>query len=97
MLFDLLALSAAVLLNSRTVAAQSGGTPCSSVSSMSSEYISLIPTATQALVPAQAAEDCLRSVPIDKAEDLALIDELKLYINWQSTVSGSNVSIRTER
>jgi hypothetical protein len=84
MLFDLLALSAAVLLNGRTVRAQSGGSPCSSVSSMSSAYMSSFPTETQALVPAQAAEDCLKSVPIDKNEDLALIDELKLYINWQS-------------
>jgi len=89
MLFDLLALSAAVLLSSRTVAAQSGGTPCSSVSSMSTEYMSLFPEATQALVPGQAAEDCLRSVPIDKAEDLALIDELKLFMNWQSKAPGS--------
>lgn len=54
---------------------------------MSSAYISLFPSATQAVVPAQAAENCLKSVPIDKKEDLALIDELKLYINWQSNLA----------
>jgi hypothetical protein len=84
MLCDILVLSAAVLLHGRTATAQSDGTPCLSVSSMSSLYMSSFPTATQALVPGQAAEDCLKSVPIDKDEDLALIDELKLYINWQS-------------
>jgi hypothetical protein len=51
---------------------------------MSSAYVSFKPEATQALVPAKVAEDCLKSVPIDKDEDLALIDELKLYMNWQS-------------
>lgn len=84
MLLDLLVLGAAVLLNSRTAAAQSRGSPCASVSSLSSAYISLFPSATQAVVSAQTAADCLKSVPIDKKEDLALIDELKLYINWQS-------------
>ncbi|KAF2688720.1 hypothetical protein K458DRAFT_475396 [Lentithecium fluviatile CBS 122367] len=87
MLFGLLTVSAAVLLNGRTVAAASGGTPCSSVSSMSSKFMESFPTATQALVPGQAAEDCLRTVPIDKSEDLALLDELKLYINWQSNLA----------
>lgn len=85
MLFDLLVVSAAVLLNSRTAAA--AGTPCQSVSSMSAAFMSVYPSATQALVPAQAAEDCLKSVPIDKDEDLALIDEMQLFINWQSKSS----------
>ncbi|KAF2878259.1 hypothetical protein BDV95DRAFT_479193 [Massariosphaeria phaeospora] len=87
MLFDLLVLSVAVLLNGRTAKAQSDGTPCQSVSSMSAAYVSLFPSATQALVPAQAAEDCLKSVPIDKEEDLALLEEMRFYINWQSNLA----------
>ena len=86
MLFDLLAVSAAVLLNGRTVAARAG-TPCQSVSSMSAAFTSMYPSATIALVPAQAAEDCLKSVPVDKSEDLALIEEMKYYINWQSNLA----------
>lgn len=90
MLFNLLAVSATVLLNGRPVAAQRGSrasTPCQSVSSMSAAFTSLYPQATIALVPAQVAEDCLKSVPIDKTEDLALIEEMRYYINWQSNLA----------
>lgn len=86
MLFDLFVVSAAVLLNSRTVAAKAD-TPCESVSSMSSAFMSAYPSATRAMVPAETAVACLKSIPIDKNEDLALIDEMKLYLNWQSTAS----------
>ncbi|KAF2471196.1 uncharacterized protein BDR25DRAFT_342528 [Lindgomyces ingoldianus] len=86
MLFDLLLVSAAVLLNSRTAMA-ANGTPCQSVSSMSSAFISLYPSATIALVPAQAAEDCMKSVPLDKDEDMALIEEMTVYISWQSNLA----------
>ncbi|CAO2648299.1 Nn.00g075660.m01.CDS01 [Neocucurbitaria sp. VM-36] len=54
---------------------------------MSAAFTSMYPQATVALVPAQAAEDCLKSVPIDKTEDLALIEEMKYYINWQSNLA----------
>lgn len=90
MLFDLLLVSAAVLLNSGTVAAQrttGAGTPCQSVSSMSAAFTSMYPSATIALVPAQAAENCLKSVPIDKDENLKLIEEMRYYINWQSNLA----------
>ena len=53
--------------------------------------MSVYPSATQALVMAQSAEDCLKSVPIDKEEDSKLIEEMKLYINWQSTASASRI------
>ncbi|KAF2729874.1 hypothetical protein EJ04DRAFT_446327 [Polyplosphaeria fusca] len=54
---------------------------------MSADFVSLYPSATAALVPAQAAQDCLKSVPIDKDEDLALIEELKNYLSWQSNLA----------
>lgn len=87
MLFDLLVLSAAVVLNGRPALAQRGGTPCQSVSSMSAEYMSMFPQATQALVPAKAAADCLATVPIDVEENKALIKELQLYLGWQSNLA----------
>jgi hypothetical protein len=88
MLFDLFAVSAAVLLNGRTAMAQDDDmTPCQSVSSMSSEFMSYYPTATAALVPAQAAEDCLKSVPVDVKEDEALIEEMQYFVDWQSNLA----------
>lgn len=87
MFFDLLALSAAVLLNGRTVVAQRGATPCQIVSSKSVDYMMNVPDATMALVPAKDAADCLMSVPIDVEEDKALIQELKLYLHWQSNLA----------
>ena len=86
-LFEMVALSAAVLFTASPVAAQKATSPCQSVSSMSVAFTSMFPKATQALVPAQVAAACLKSVPINKAEDLALIKEMKLYINWQSSVA----------
>ncbi len=83
----MLTLSASVLLSASPVAAQKASTPCQSLSSMSAAFTSMFPKATQALVPAQVATDCLKSVPIDKNEDLALIKELLLYVNWQSTLA----------
>lgn len=59
MLFDVLLVGFAVLLNGRTAAAIDG-TPCQSVSSMSVAYASLYPSATRIMVPAQAAADCLK-------------------------------------
>jgi hypothetical protein len=87
MFFNLLALSAAILLNGRTADAQTAGSPCASVSSMSAAWISRFPEATQARVPAQQIEDCVKSIPIDVAEDQALIQELAYYVSWQSTIA----------
>jgi hypothetical protein len=87
MLFNLLALSAAVLLNGRTANAQTGGSPCASASSMSAAWMSRFPEATVALIPAQQAEDCLKSVPVDVEEDKALMEEMQYYLNWQSNLA----------
>jgi hypothetical protein len=86
MLLELFLVSLAVLLHGRTVVAQRG-TPCQSVSSMSAAYMSIYPEATEALVPADAAVNCLKSVPVDVDEDKALIEEMLLYLNWQSTLA----------
>ncbi|KAF2263646.1 hypothetical protein CC78DRAFT_518116 [Lojkania enalia] len=49
--------------------------------------MSRYPQATLALVPVPAAEDCLKSVNIDKQEDLLLIEELQNYVSWQSNLA----------
>ncbi|KAF2710765.1 hypothetical protein K504DRAFT_475718 [Pleomassaria siparia CBS 279.74] len=87
MLYHLLVVGVAVLLNTGTAAAQRSKTPCQSVSSMSVAFMASYPTATAALIPGQAAEDCLRSVPIDVSEDQALIDEMQYFIDWQSNLA----------
>ncbi|KAF2657764.1 hypothetical protein K491DRAFT_654307 [Lophiostoma macrostomum CBS 122681] len=39
-----------------------------------------------AVVPAQLANYCLMTVPVDEKGDLDLIDEIKTYLQWQSTL-----------
>lgn len=85
MIFSLFALGAAILLHGRTAAAQDG-TPCEIVSSMSAAYVSEVPEATVALVPAEAAANCLKSVPVDVAGNQALLEEMLSYLSWQSTL-----------
>jgi hypothetical protein len=86
MVFDLVLLSAAVLLNGKLAAAATKE-PCASVSSMSAAYVSMYPTATVALVPATAAASCLDSIPVQKDDDIALIEEMQYYIKWQSNLA----------
>lgn len=87
MFSNLVALSAAVLLSSRTANAQTQGSPCASMSSMSVDWMSAYPESTAALVPAPAAEDCLKSIPVDVTEDQALIEELLIYAEWVSNLA----------
>ncbi|KAF2003013.1 hypothetical protein P154DRAFT_429470 [Amniculicola lignicola CBS 123094] len=61
--------------------------PCAIVATMSADWVSEFPSATQVLIPATAAANCLKSVPYNKEEDLKLIDELTYYINWQSNLA----------
>ncbi|KAF2280549.1 uncharacterized protein EI97DRAFT_439551 [Westerdykella ornata] len=53
---------------------------------MSAAYISMFPEATEALVPADAAVNCLKSIPVDVEEDKALIEEITLFTNWISNL-----------
>lgn len=82
MLFDLFLFSA-ITLADRT-AAQSQ--PCAAVRSASASFMAALPSATAAYVPAAAAQACLKSVPIDATENKALLDELLLYLSWQSNI-----------
>ncbi|KAK8248198.1 peptidase S41 family protein-like protein [Phyllosticta capitalensis] len=59
------------------------GSPCASVSSLvSGQSAAASPT-----VPAGVAYECIKSVPINKTSALLLLQDIKPYINWQSTVA----------
>ncbi|KAH8730155.1 hypothetical protein GQ44DRAFT_607285 [Phaeosphaeriaceae sp. PMI808] len=68
--------SAIFFASAALVAAQSGQ-PCASVSAA-------LARSTAAPIPAQAAFDCLNSVPVDTSGNQKLIDELKVVWQFQS-------------
>jgi hypothetical protein len=47
-------------------------------------------------VPAQRAYDCLLSVPVDSAGDLKEIDELKAFLEYQSTLSWLKAGVKDQ-
>jgi hypothetical protein len=58
-------------------------TPCQIVSSA---YFAQVGQATPT-VPARMAMDCLNTIPLNKTSATKLIDHLKPYVEWQSTLS----------
>jgi hypothetical protein len=70
-------LKSVLLLSSAIFAAAQSNQPCATVSS-------LVTRSTSAPIPAQAAFDCLNSVPVDTQGNQKLIDELKLVWQFQS-------------
>ena len=57
--------------------------PCAVVSTA----LQAIPSGSQKVIPAELAVKCLQSVPLDKTGNMQLIDDLKLYVEWQSNVA----------
>lgn len=57
--------------------------PCAVISSA----IAAMPTEARKIVPAELGVQCLQSVPLDKDGNMKLIDDLKLYLEWQSNVA----------
>jgi hypothetical protein len=57
--------------------------PCAIISSV----IKAMPSDARKVVPAELGMRCLESVPLDKAGNIKLIDELKLYLTWQSNLA----------
>jgi len=57
--------------------------PCAIVNQAVQDF----PTGARKIVPAELAVQCLRSVPLDKDGNIKLIDELKLYLQWQSNIA----------
>lgn len=57
--------------------------PCAGIASKQQEASG----DTSATVPAELAYQCLQSVPIDKDGDSQLIDEIKLFLQWNTDTS----------
>lgn len=57
--------------------------PCAVVSSA----VQAIPSGSRKVIPAELGVQCLQSVPLDKDGNIKLIDDLKLYIAWQSNLA----------
>ncbi|KAF2797233.1 hypothetical protein K505DRAFT_269916 [Melanomma pulvis-pyrius CBS 109.77] len=57
--------------------------PCAVISSA----IQAMPSGARKVVPAELGMLCLESVPVDKDGNIQLIDDLKLYLQWQSNLA----------
>lgn len=57
--------------------------PCAVVSSA----IQALPAGARPIIPAQLGLQCLQSVPLDKEGNVKLIDDLKLFLAWQSNLA----------
>ncbi|KAF2018290.1 hypothetical protein BU24DRAFT_168046 [Aaosphaeria arxii CBS 175.79] len=56
--------------------------PCAVVSST----VQGLPPGSRRIVPAELGMRCLKSVPLDQEGNVKLIDDLKLYLAWQSNL-----------
>jgi hypothetical protein len=62
--------------------------PCAKASIASASYVEAHPSAALAQIPPSIAYQCLKSVEVDKDRDIALLDYIEPYVNWQSTLEG---------
>jgi len=74
---------AAALPADPSPSASSTQEPCAQVNA----YFAAEPEDSLALCPAQLAMDCLTSVPLSKANNTLLIEQLVQYINFQTTLT----------
>jgi hypothetical protein len=78
--------SVATTAQSATSAATSGAAgqePCAVIS----KALAALPSGARPIVPAELGVQCLQSVPLDKEGDMKLIDDMKLYVKWQSNIA----------
>ncbi|KAK4163302.1 hypothetical protein QBC43DRAFT_335495 [Cladorrhinum sp. PSN259] len=61
-------------------------TPCAAIASMTNSFLAISPSATPT-IPAEVAYACLQSVPNKPGPALKLIESLKAFIEWQSTLA----------
>lgn len=60
-----------------------GQEPCAVISSA----LAALPSNARKVIPAELGMQCLQSVPLDKAGNAKLIDEMKLFVKWQSNIA----------
>ena len=65
--------------------ARTGPEPCAAIT----KAISAAPPGARKVVPAELGVMCLQSVPLDKAGNIKLIDDIKLFAKWQSNLAGA--------
>lgn len=63
--------------------ASAGQEPCAAISSA----IAAVPAGARKVIPAELGMKCLMSVPLDKEGNVKLIDEVKLFVRWQSNIA----------
>ncbi|KAH7378817.1 hypothetical protein BKA66DRAFT_420772 [Pyrenochaeta sp. MPI-SDFR-AT-0127] len=66
-----------------TPSATRGQEPCAIVNSA----LAALPSGARKVVPAELGVQCLMSVPLDQAGNAKLIEDLKLYVKWQSNIA----------
>ncbi|KAF2641563.1 peptidase S41 family protein [Massarina eburnea CBS 473.64] len=66
-----------------TATSTSGTEPCAMVSNA----VKAMPSGARKVIPAELGLQCLQSVPLDKEGNVQLIDDLKLYLQWQSNLA----------
>lgn len=57
--------------------------PCAAISQM----IAASPAGSRPIVPAELGVRCLQSVPLDRTGNVQLIQDLKVYVKWQSNIA----------
>lgn len=76
----------AATAQSATSAATSGTAgqePCAVIS----KALAALPSGSRPIVPAELGVQCLQSVPLDPDGDMKLIDDMKLFVKWQSNIA----------
>ncbi|KAK2754306.1 peptidase s41 family protein [Colletotrichum kahawae] len=61
-------------------------TPCAIAKSRAEAFMSAEPEATRAFMLPSIAFNCLKSIPVDKENDMGLLNYLEPYIHFQSTL-----------
>lgn len=70
--------------NSNTNAsAPAGQEPCAVIS----RALATLQPGTRPIVPAELGVKCLQSVPLDRQGNVRLIDDMKLFVKWQSNIA----------
>jgi len=59
---------------------------CATVSSLSKAFAKTAPAGAYATVPAEIAYECIKSVPFDSKAALDLMDSIRPYLDWQTTL-----------
>jgi hypothetical protein len=80
---DTIATTTAQSADSVSSSATTDREPCAVISSA----IAAMPSGARPIVPAELGVRCLQSVPLDKEGDMRLIDDMKLFVKWQSNIA----------